>query len=140
MICHTKKSLFNSNGKWREYFPLIEARLIFLYQSIGTTKFRAWLLYYVWWSTTLHNCMDIVHFKHYSSLIEARLFFLLESFVQRLRIYQSIDTTKFRAWLWYHVGWNRTLHNDMILFMSISSHGFDLGFPKNSHTNGESIF
>ena len=28
--------------------------------------------------------------------------FLLEFFVRYLRIYQSIDMTKFRAWLWYH--------------------------------------
>ena len=60
------------------------------------------------------------------SLIEARLFFffwslshfllclrggstpfLLEFFVRHLRIYQSIGTTKFRAWLWYHIRWTR---------------------------------
>jgi len=33
-----------------------------------------------------------------------------------------------------------TLHNGMILStLSISSHGFVLGFPKRSHTNGDSI-
>ena len=52
----------------------------------------------------------------YYAFVEARLPFLLESFVRYLRIYRSIDTTKF------------------------SSHDFALGFSERPQPNGESTF
>ena len=84
-------------------------RYLRIYQSIGTTKFRAWLWYHVRGLTP----------------------FLLEFFVRYLRIYQSIGTTKFRTWLWYHV--RRTRLSTMVWYCPLWAHGFALGFPKMPH-------